>query len=787
MKVLINEKLSQHKYKTPEGYLICVDSILARTGKQTYQRDEVFHDGDSSEIEVDRTFDEVFSPQTLASFENKPITVEHPDEDVNSENYKDYAVGFVRDVKQGKLGNEDVILGTLVITDAQTIQEIENGEHTDLSCGYDCDIIDEENPQQRNIRGNHVALCQQGRAGIARIVDSEKSDSINDENRNDLIKDEKGFAVIYEDDIEFFNNKNQAIKRAQELSKEYSGVEVRTYNDNDNEGYAANSILVWKDSVEDGKINFEMMVAKNDAREWLKEKGYYNEYISKDFFKKMNEVKFANLKGYGKDKKFERTYDFIKDEYYSKNGTNFEIKKKINNGELNWEIYYNDKFIQSCDEEDGGYKKVIDSFDIKDIVEYQVIDKKSKRRLDSFNRLVDAHDLINTLEKDSREAGKYEIEKVTKKKIDGKIYDSTKDSLIYKGYGIEENVYGKNEFSIQLDGDDVLFKSLDEAKKFIDDLIKQKDSVNDESILYMRYVSKLKHGDNSELLESARKEYEIHGKLSKTDYERLVRYAERLKDEKTNDEDYFNGNEIIRDSQKEKNRKLHKVVDLVKNYDSFVKKEKDKKVHKIIKIIKAKDAKKTGIHIIEYKDVDDNYIKETVKGSLEKLKERKEELEKHDCKIIKTRYWVNWIDSLEDAKVINEEDIDKANYVIGKNDVWFAKSKKDSSLLKVAYCSNDNGKTWYTCYLEKKSDAPSGRTQVGKLFFRTGSGFPGQRTSIGRNVLTWYTNNHIHRIDPSLEIDHINGDFTDDRLNNLERVTKSENIKRMQFALSKKR
>ena len=64
------------------------------------------------------------------------------------------------------------MLGTLVITDAKTIEEIENGEHTDLSCGYDCDIEDTENPQQRRIRGNHVALCEQGRAGIARIVDS---------------------------------------------------------------------------------------------------------------------------------------------------------------------------------------------------------------------------------------------------------------------------------------------------------------------------------------------------------------------------------------------------------------------------------------------------------------------------------------------------------------------------------------------------------------------------------------------------------------------------------------
>ena len=82
MKILISEKLSEHKYKTPEGYLVCVDSILARTGKQTYRRNELFHDGDDTEVEVDRTPEEVFSEATLASFENKPVTVEHPDEDV---------------------------------------------------------------------------------------------------------------------------------------------------------------------------------------------------------------------------------------------------------------------------------------------------------------------------------------------------------------------------------------------------------------------------------------------------------------------------------------------------------------------------------------------------------------------------------------------------------------------------------------------------------------------------------------------------------------------------------
>lgn len=173
MKVLIAEKLSQHRYKTPEGYLICVDSVLARTGKQTYRRNEIFADSEDDRlIEVDRKAEEVFSPETMASFENKPICVEHPEVDVTVDNISEFAVGFVRDIHKGEYEGEPVMLGTLVITDAKTIEEIENGEHTDLSCGYDCDIEDCDCPEQKHIRGNHIALCEQGRAGIAHIVDS---------------------------------------------------------------------------------------------------------------------------------------------------------------------------------------------------------------------------------------------------------------------------------------------------------------------------------------------------------------------------------------------------------------------------------------------------------------------------------------------------------------------------------------------------------------------------------------------------------------------------------------
>lgn len=145
---------------------------MARTGKQTYTRDDCFGDGDMTEIEVDRPEKEVFDPKTLASFENVPITIEHPENNVDSDNYNSLSVGYMRDIHKGTYNGQPVMLGTAVITDSEGIEKVESGELTNLSCGYDCDIDDDKNPKQTNIRGNHIALCEIPRAGITRIQDS---------------------------------------------------------------------------------------------------------------------------------------------------------------------------------------------------------------------------------------------------------------------------------------------------------------------------------------------------------------------------------------------------------------------------------------------------------------------------------------------------------------------------------------------------------------------------------------------------------------------------------------
>lgn len=280
MKFLSSEKLSPNKYRTTEGYLICKDAILARTGKQQYRRSEIY--GDSCEnaddiVDVDRSEKEVFSDATLASFENKPITVEHPDESVNSTNWKSYQVGFVRDVRRGKTQDgQDVILGNLIIQDEKAIEEILNGEHTDLSCGYDCDIKDDNGLYQTNIRGNHVALCREGRAGIARIVDSKMKDSswigqfskldmlgINTESKEALDNFVKKLASKYNLQGKVFKYKNQNGYPEFHFIGERKNIEELMKNE-------------W--SSRSNKESFESIIDSNmkDAKDYSWFKGYVN-------------------------------------------------------------------------------------------------------------------------------------------------------------------------------------------------------------------------------------------------------------------------------------------------------------------------------------------------------------------------------------------------------------------------------------------------------------------------------------------------------------------------------
>ena len=158
-------EISKHMRDTPEGYLICRDVPIARTGEMTYRAAELELEGDPDRlITVRREESEVFSPAAIASFEGKDVTAGHPAELVGPENHAAYAKGHVQNVRR----EGACLVADLLIKDAALISDIKNNIVREISCGYLCRYVpDGAGYRQEHIRGNHVAVVPRGRAGRA--------------------------------------------------------------------------------------------------------------------------------------------------------------------------------------------------------------------------------------------------------------------------------------------------------------------------------------------------------------------------------------------------------------------------------------------------------------------------------------------------------------------------------------------------------------------------------------------------------------------------------------------
>lgn len=157
------DRISPHMTDTPEGFLICHDVPIARTGPQDYLAREMLLDGDPERVvTVQRYPEDVFEAAALASFEGKPVTDGHPPENVGPENFAAYTRGHVQNVRR----NGEYMVADLVINDAALANEVRNNVKREVSCGYLCSYLpDGAGYRQSNIRGNHVAVVARGRAG----------------------------------------------------------------------------------------------------------------------------------------------------------------------------------------------------------------------------------------------------------------------------------------------------------------------------------------------------------------------------------------------------------------------------------------------------------------------------------------------------------------------------------------------------------------------------------------------------------------------------------------------
>lgn len=154
---------------TPEGFLICRDVPLARTGEQTYLAHEIPGiPSRNGQIIAVRDEDEVFAPEAIESFRGKIFTDDHPDEDVTTSNFRALMRGAIMNPRRGTGDQSDKLLGDIIVYDPATIAKIKAGKR-EVSNGYDADyeIIEPGRARQIRIRGNHVSLVDEGRCGPA--------------------------------------------------------------------------------------------------------------------------------------------------------------------------------------------------------------------------------------------------------------------------------------------------------------------------------------------------------------------------------------------------------------------------------------------------------------------------------------------------------------------------------------------------------------------------------------------------------------------------------------------
>ena len=194
-------KISPNQLETGEGFLICRNVPIARTGTQKYLASELGLDGDPNRIvEVMRDESEVFAPATMASFEGKPVTNNHPTEQVTPDNARYYGRGHVQNVRRGTGKQSDLLIGDLYIIDGELITAVKRKRKPkrEISRGYDCEYAEDENGvlHQTNIRGNHVAVVDSGRAGSrVAIVDNSIDTPTEAERTNGQMKNNK-FSIL---------------------------------------------------------------------------------------------------------------------------------------------------------------------------------------------------------------------------------------------------------------------------------------------------------------------------------------------------------------------------------------------------------------------------------------------------------------------------------------------------------------------------------------------------------------------------------------------------------------
>lgn len=240
-------RLGERMEYTKDGYLIFREAIVGNLGELRYSERELGWSRDTTPVRVLREADEVFDENSLASLEGAPVTILHPDFDVNSNNFRSLGHGTVLG-KPKRVGENmvvDIIIHSAELVDliAPEIEDEETGElrrvlndsFKDLSLGYSAKLVQValDLYKQTNIIYNHLAVVPEGRQANARLRDMLNPDLQSEKEVKTkmsimeklfkkgkvVVRDEKGITVS-NDEIEILLDEEPKEETKDEKEKE---------------------------------------------------------------------------------------------------------------------------------------------------------------------------------------------------------------------------------------------------------------------------------------------------------------------------------------------------------------------------------------------------------------------------------------------------------------------------------------------------------------------------------------------------------------------------------------
>ena len=163
---------------TPGGHLVALARVAKANNIQDYAPSEIGQPpkADGSPYRIFRPESAVFAKDAIASAAHRPITIDHPSEDVTAANWKQLAVG---DTGGEVMRDGDFLRIPVMVMDARGVEAAQKS-HREFSLGYSADLdmtpgtFDDAayDGSMRSIRVNHLALCGSARGGSElRIID----------------------------------------------------------------------------------------------------------------------------------------------------------------------------------------------------------------------------------------------------------------------------------------------------------------------------------------------------------------------------------------------------------------------------------------------------------------------------------------------------------------------------------------------------------------------------------------------------------------------------------------